>query len=136
MSPEDLEIELARKLALEAPPVPPELDARILAAAQTAAAAASARRRRSRRVILGAGGAVAGAAAAIIALIAARGPVVYARGDVNGDGHVDILDAHRLARGVEAGATEPAWDLDGDERVDRADVAAATRAAVKLGAGS
>lgn len=135
MDPEDdreLEPELARKLALAAPAVPPELDARILAAAETAAAA---RRRRSRRVLLGLGGAVAAAAAVIVALLVGRGPLVYARGDVNGDGQVDILDAHRLARGVEAGATQPSWDVDGDGRVDRADVDAATRAAVTLVAG-
>lgn len=57
------------------------------------------------------------------------------RGDVNGDGRVDILDAFVLAKAVEAGAAAGEWDLSGDGRVDRADVERVARAAVAVRGG-
>ena len=53
--------------------------------------------------------------------------------DVDGNGKVDIRDALRLARCLEGGRpSEPRWDLNGDGRVDRADVDAIAMAAVRL----
>jgi hypothetical protein len=60
------------------------------------------------------------------------------RADVDGNGRVDILDAFRLARDIEARgpvapATEMRWDLNGDGRVDKDDVDLVALAAVRLG---
>lgn len=58
-----------------------------------------------------------------------------ARADFDGSGRVDILDAFALARRLESGrgnAADPAFDLNGDGRVDRRDVDLAALAAVRL----
>jgi hypothetical protein len=56
-----------------------------------------------------------------------------AMADIDNNGRVDILDAFRLARHIEAGdRTEGNWDLNGDGRVDRGDVDAVALAAVRL----
>jgi hypothetical protein len=56
------------------------------------------------------------------------------RADVDGNGRVDILDAFRLARSIEAhGPADPQWDLNGDGRIDKDDVDLVARAAVRLG---
>jgi len=56
------------------------------------------------------------------------------RADIDGNGRVDILDAFRLARSIEArGPADPTWDLNGDGRVDRDDVDLVAYAAVSLG---
>jgi hypothetical protein len=64
------------------------------------------------------------------------------RADIDGNGRVDILDAFRLARYIEArgpmdtmpsGAAELKWDLNGDGRVDKDDVDLVAFAAVHLG---
>ena len=53
--------------------------------------------------------------------------------DIDGNGTVDILDAFTLARHLETRSpTDPAWDLNGDGLVDRADVDAAAAAAVAI----
>ncbi len=58
------------------------------------------------------------------------------RADVDSNGRVDILDAFRLARHIESrGRIEATWDLNGDGRVDRADVDAVAFAAVRLDKG-
>jgi len=58
------------------------------------------------------------------------------RGDVNGDGCVNILDAFVLAKALErGGARRGEWDWSGDGRVDRADVEWVARAAVSITGG-
>ncbi len=55
------------------------------------------------------------------------------RADVDSNGRVDILDAFRLARHIEArGRIEARWDLNGDGRIDRDDVDLVAFAAVRL----
>ena len=115
------DVDLQRALALSAVPVPPEIDARILDAAS--------RRRARRRWPLAAAGALMAAATALF--FAFRPAPAQAR-DVNHDGRVDVLDAYRLARAVEAGETAPRWDLNRDGRVDRADVDGIMTALVSL----
>jgi len=47
---------------------------------------------------------------------------------------LDIVDAYRLALRLERGeAVDGTWDRNGDGRVDRADVDAIARAAVRVG---
>lgn len=86
----------------------------------------------------------AAAAAAIVLLAAIPGlfmppasrPLsesVFARGDLNRDGHVDILDAFTLARQLKQGGTRNLqFDLNGDGVVDERDVATLAARAVKL----
>ena len=55
------------------------------------------------------------------------------RADIDSNGRVDILDAFRLARHIEArGRIEVRWDLNGDGRIDRDDVDLVAFAAVRL----
>jgi hypothetical protein len=64
-----------------------------------------------------------------------RNPLAPAEGraDIDNNGRVDILDAFRLARHIEAGdRTERNWDLNGDGRLDRDDVDVVAFAAVRL----
>lgn len=66
--------------------------------------------------------------------LAARG--VEIRGDVDGSGQVDILDAYILALRVERKAdSNPAWDMDGDGSVDRDDADAVAKIAVSIEGG-
>lgn len=44
------------------------------------------------------------------------------RGDVNGDGVVDVLDAYLLARIVEQDKADKRWDFNGDGKIDGLDV--------------
>ena len=118
---DERDVDLQRALALSAVPVPPEIDARILDAAG--------RRRARRRWPIAAAGALMAAATALF--FAFRPAPAQAR-DVNHDGRVDVLDAYRLARAVEAGETAPRWDLNRDGRVDRADVDGIMTALVSL----
>jgi hypothetical protein len=55
--------------------------------------------------------------------------------DVNGDGHVDILDAFQLARELGSGQPPISRDFDQDGLVDQADVEFVARRAVKLDEG-
>ncbi|MEN6423813.1 MAG: dockerin type I domain-containing protein [Phycisphaerales bacterium] len=58
------------------------------------------------------------------------------RADLDGNGRVDILDAFRLAKGIESrGPADSNWDINGDGRIDRADVDTVAFAAVRLGKG-
>jgi hypothetical protein len=68
------------------------------------------------------------------------------RPDIDGNGRVDILDAFRLAKGIESGSQTPSsafgvpsrgptaaeWDVNNDGRVDRDDVDAVALAAVRV----
>jgi hypothetical protein len=57
-------------------------------------------------------------------------------GDIDGSGTVDIVDAYLLSRQLgPAGRIEPAWDVNRDGRVDRADIDAVARIAVAVGPG-
>ena len=69
------------------------------------------------------------AAAAALAFFLTSPPATEAR-DVNRDGRFDVLDAYKLARGVESGVAPPTWDLDSNGVVDAryADFAAAVGA--------
>ena len=87
---------------------------------------------------------VAGAAAALLLLAVIPqffkrpAPVqgrdsTFARGDLNHDGRVDILDAFALARQLKQGGTRNLQlDVNGDGVVDERDVAALAARAVKL----
>jgi len=58
------------------------------------------------------------------------------RGDIDGDGRVDILDAFALARRLKAReALDAACDINGDGAVNRADVDTVATAAVRLNRG-
>ncbi len=62
-----------------------------------------------------------------------RPALAEARADIDHNGRVDILDAFRLARSIEArGPTDPRWDLNGDGRIDKDDVDLVASAAVRL----
>jgi len=53
--------------------------------------------------------------------------------DIDGNGRVDILDAFRLAKGLESrGPTAAEWDVNKDGRVDRDDVDTVALAAVRV----
>jgi len=55
-----------------------------------------------------------------------------AREDLDGNGRVDILDAFLLARKLEEGIANDAWDLNQDGKVDQVDVQHAAMLAVRL----
>lgn len=53
--------------------------------------------------------------------------------DIDRNGRVDILDAFKLAREIEAGARlDAGWDVNRDGRIDQADVDAVGTSAVNL----
>jgi len=124
------------------PPVPAELDDRILFAARDSFASRVRTRMMLRRTAA-VGGAVAAAVAIFFGVQAMRttGPAQVAvnaagqvAGDVNGDGRVDIVDALALARRVESGDSfVRKWeDVDRDGKVTRADVEQVAQLAVRL----
>ncbi|MCK4872021.1 MAG: hypothetical protein KAS72_04775 [Phycisphaerales bacterium] len=57
-------------------------------------------------------------------------------GDLDGSGHVNIVDAFILARGLETGAPPVGGDFNGDGRIDRADVDALAMRAVAVNPGA
>lgn len=113
--------------------VPAELDARILAASRDHLGGVRQRGVAARWLI--------GAAAAAGLLFAAwlgwappgAPPAPVARGDLDGDGRVDVLDAFLLARALDGQTALPQrGDVTGDGAVDRRDVDAIARLAVAL----
>ena len=144
--------DLARDLARLGDPrieVPQSVDDAVLAAAR----AALSRRRRGGRTALRLAAWTAAAAGLALTVwlggVLTRTPVTRepamsaanaVRGDLDGSGGVDILDAFTLARRLESGGdgTSPrvAGDFNGDGLVDRADVDAIAMAAVRLPAGA
>jgi hypothetical protein len=108
-------------------PVPRDVEAAILAMPP----------RPARRWRLGAGVAAAAAAAVALAVVMVYRPHARGglRGDVDGSGRVDILDALVLAKSLDAG-TPASFDLTGDGRTDSRDVAAIAQSAVSLGGAS
>ena len=59
-------------------------------------------------------------------------PTATAREDINGDGHVDILDAFALAKSIESGKGNGTFDQNGDGKIDDGDVQAVASVAVRL----
>ncbi len=132
-----------RQLYGRGPTVPQSIDDAIMRTARDVIAA----RRRRMRLILGGSVVSAMAAAAAVLLIVmhppqtdpnSRAAMVQLRGDVNGDGHVDILDALALQRLIDrpAATLDTAhYDLNGDGVVDRRDVESIAQAAVSMKGG-
>lgn len=58
---------------------------------------------------------------------------MISRKDINKDGQVDILDAFTLASRIEHRTLEEKWDINGDGKVNQADVEEISAFAVKLG---
>ncbi len=146
--------EQARASAEATAEVSPAVKAAILDAATAAAERA---RRARRRRLLAWGAPVAAAATLLLAVLLrpspkrAASPAAPAPGqgvatarpsaateeragvDINGDGRFDILDAFTLSRALDTGRVRPSWDLDGNARVDEADVDLLARRSVALG---
>jgi hypothetical protein len=95
-----------------------------------------ARRRRMRLFARWSTGLAAGIAAMVVIAISLHHPAPaksVAKGDVNGDGTVNIVDALALAKHlVNHDKTEKAWDLNGDGVVDQKDIDALAMGAVSL----
>lgn len=129
-----------RALYQPAGSVPPEVDKAILDQARRRLA-------KPRPLILRirwAGGIAAAAAVVAIGVFLYTGSaphnhqsaVAERRLDIDGNGRVDILDAFRLAKGIESrGPTAAGWDINADGRLDREDVDAVAFAAVRLDKG-
>lgn len=122
------------KAVHESPPVPTELSGRLLASAK----ASYAIRMRRRRILRWS--ALIGSAAAIVVLSLlllipnhSSNQRVAQIGDVNHDGHVDILDAYVVAKAISTGSKlNPAWDVNRDGVVDQKDVDSIAAAAVNV----
>jgi hypothetical protein len=121
--------------------VPAGLDKRILGAAR----AGYTRRRRWWLAARWCGVGLAAAAAIVLALrVFVANPQTSAPrigstrqvarlGDVDHDGHVDILDAYVVARKIARHEPlDPAWDVNGDGVVDQKDVDLIARMAVRV----
>ena len=132
-----------RGAAIVPPAIPEEIDQRILWNARKRAAQIRRADRRGYRTILRP--AWAAAAAVLLALagveVCRRDMVLprslttaqLAKGDIDADGRVDIVDALQLARAVEArGAVDPAWDVNADGVVDERDAEAVAMRAVAI----
>ena len=155
IDPSDADVRIPSRLAADLrafgnqhPPVPPALDAAILASAQLQLGR-RARPGRTARVLRWAVPAAAAAAVLLLLKVTmdshrpAAPPSLAGRTsasgirnstfDIDHSGRIDILDAFALARRLERGeATDPAWDRTGDGAVDRKDVDAIALAAVKV----
>jgi hypothetical protein len=114
--------------------IPRRLDDALLATAR----AKFERRRRTRLMIRWGTGLAAGLAAAITLALVLHRPShspaqTLAKGDLNADGRVTMVDALVLARRIAAkDPVDPAWDTNADGRVDQQDVDALAAAAVNL----
>jgi hypothetical protein len=117
--------------------VPATIDASVLLRSR----ATIARNHRRRRLLQWAGAAASAAAAIVLAITilhdrrpAQAPPSVALRQDLDGNGRVDILDAFWLARKLDKGASQAAaWDINGDGKVDQADVDSIAASAVRVG---
>jgi hypothetical protein len=111
-------------------PIPPQLDAAILSAARDHFAT-----QRRRRFILHWSAVTAAAATLLIAAtlaIHSPAPSIALRGDLNGDGRVDMVDAFLLAKQLQSGVKPAAADFYHDGVVDDRDVQLLAQAAVSL----
>ncbi len=59
-------------------------------------------------------------------------PQTVSRMDINADGVVDVIDALKLAKAVDASATQSQWDINADGAVDDRDVDLVAAAVVRL----
>ena len=118
--------------------IPPSVDETILAGVRPRLTGIRRRRARSRMV---AGWTALAASVVVGAFVVQalfhRGPFAehqrFARGDLNHDGTVDILDAFQLARELkQGGKPDPSLDFNGDGKVDAADVDVLAARAVSL----
>lgn len=114
-----------------------EIPQRIDESVFSAARAKFDHRRRLRMLVRWGSGVAAGLAAVIALAVVLHRPTApakaVAKGDVNADGQVNMVDALVLARHVAAGdQVESAWDVNHDGKVDQADVQALASAAVRL----
>jgi len=103
-------------------------------------------RRRRMRLIVRWGAVASGAVAACVVLaiwlgsgdgratqMASTPATVAIKGDIDASGRVDMVDALLLARRVKRGEKlDAAWDINGDGKVDQADVEAIAHGAVTL----
>ena len=113
--------------------VSPRVDTAVLAAAREKFD----RRRRLRLMARWGTGLAAGLAALITVAVILHHPAMplksVAKGDVDADGRVNMVDALALARHVAAGhKLDPKWDINGDGVIDQKDVDAIASAAVNL----
>ena len=112
--------------------IPASLDHAIAAAARERFE----RRRRLRLMARWGGGLAAGLAAVIVIVISLnRSPASKSivKGDVNGDGRFNMVDALALAKHIAAKEKlERAWDVNGDGAIDQKDVDVIASAAVSL----
>jgi hypothetical protein len=140
------ELGSALQALCEAPiQVPPAVDEAILRDARSGFS----RRRRFRLAVRWAGATVAAAAAVVVvafnlhrgrpgATNVATSQQTFVAGDVDQNGHVDILDAFVLARKVDArpAVVTPSDDVNADGVLDRRDVDAVAAMAVRLPGGA
>src|SRR5665213_1192970 len=113
--------------------VPAQMDAVILSRAKAGYARRARFRRAARWTSAVAGLAGAVALAFIVRSALVRPPATFARGDVNHDGKINILDAYIVAKRLASGGTpDPAWDVNGDGVVDQKDVDWIAQAAVRM----
>jgi hypothetical protein len=118
--------------------VPAELDAAVLRETESILKRRYQRRRALRWV--GAAAATVAAAASITVAIYLRQPApdrgvqqIALRDDLDGNGRVDILDAFYLAKRMDSKNKPKTWDINGDGRIDQADVDAIAQSAVRVG---
>lgn len=111
------------------PAIPPQLDERLRAAARRP-------RPRSfwqRPLLVGAAAALLLGLTVGLWLLPRGAGAPWLREDFDGDGRVLVLDAFRLQLALQRGDRVPvAFDLDGDGRVDRADVDRIAARAVRV----
>lgn len=116
--------------------VPATADASVLLRCRATIAQA----RRRRRLLHWAGAAASLAAMIAVAVVVLHDrrptrttPTVALREDLDGNGRVDILDAFWLARRIGKEPSQPAWDVNGDGKVDQQDIDAIAADAVRVG---
>jgi hypothetical protein len=136
-SPEqtDLPPQLARALHeayTHSPIIPAAVEDSILAQAHEKFA----RRRRLRLIARWGTGLAAGLAAMIVLVVWLHHPKPaqnFAKGDINADGQVNMIDALVLAKHLSThDKSDQTWDINGDGRIDQKDVDAIASASVSL----
>lgn len=114
------------------PKIPAAVEDSILAQAHEKFA----RRRRLRLMARWGTGLAAGLAAMIVLVVWLHHPKPtqnFAKGDINRDGQVNMVDALVLAKHLAArDKSDQAWDINGDGRIDQKDVDAIAAASVSL----